>query len=75
MSIHKDTTESQRRMDPVTRRREGLTTFFLILVGALVTIGIATLTDLDTLPRILITVVAMLAAYPVIRTVLPKQTT
>lgn len=79
MSIHKDTTEhttgSQRRVDPATRRREGLTTFFLILIGALVTVGIATLTDLDTLPRIAITITAMLVAYPVIRTLLPRPTT
>jgi hypothetical protein len=63
----------QQHPDRTTRHREGLTTFLLILVAALVTIAIANLTDLQTLPRILITLVAVAVAYPVIRRVLKPR--
>lgn len=73
LSARTEGTMKHQRPDRTTRRREGLTTFLLVLVAALVTIAMANLTDLQTLPRILITLAAVAVAYPVIRQVLKPR--
>lgn len=77
MTAHRDSTERinghRSGVDRASRRRERLITICILFVGTLVTLGIAIFTDLESLPRIAITVTAMLATYLVIKTALPKQ--
>lgn len=60
-------------VDRRTRVTERWITVGLLVVGTLVTVLIAQLTDLDALPRILITLGAMALSYPVLRSVLYRR--
>lgn len=60
-------------VDRTTRVTERWITVGLLVVGAVVTVLIAQLTDLDALPRILITLGAMALSYPVLRTLLYRR--